>query len=230
VDCAPPVRDHGHVADERVRELERRFRQSGAIEDEVAWLEARVRAGALARRRLELAAYLGHPAARRLVDPPPEHRLETERQAESELWGFQFHHWQRPWLARACVAAVRLLLPLFDEFRVSAHFRRCIEAVEAWIVCPCEGHAALVRAASAGLRAPDLAGGEGALLIERTAALVDLSPADWEDGVDVPGRVEALGEMYDLDVDAAIRDDLIPWALDLEDPVRARALAAGDVS
>ena len=50
----------------RVGELERRFAATRRVEDEVEWLRARVRAGDLQQERLELGAYCGHEAARRL--------------------------------------------------------------------------------------------------------------------------------------------------------------------
>lgn len=52
------------MSDQRLRELERRFEVTRDVADEAALLAARLRAGALARERLELAAYLGHAAAR----------------------------------------------------------------------------------------------------------------------------------------------------------------------
>ncbi len=52
------------MSDERLRELERRWRESGSVEDEAAWLLERVRVGELDQDRLELAAYCGHGAAR----------------------------------------------------------------------------------------------------------------------------------------------------------------------
>ena len=53
------------MSDESHRELERRFRTSaGSVEDEAAWLRARLQAGELSEERLGLAAYLGHHAAR----------------------------------------------------------------------------------------------------------------------------------------------------------------------
>jgi hypothetical protein len=54
-----------------LRELERRFKQSGSVEDEVAYLNARLRAGSLSHSRLLLAAALEHPAAKRIVPPKP---------------------------------------------------------------------------------------------------------------------------------------------------------------
>lgn len=49
--------------DDAVRAAERRYRASGALEDEVAWLRERLRIGDLTRERCELAAFMGHPAA-----------------------------------------------------------------------------------------------------------------------------------------------------------------------
>lgn len=51
------------MADEELREAERRWRASGAAEEEVRLLAVRLRAGALGRARVELAAALGDPAA-----------------------------------------------------------------------------------------------------------------------------------------------------------------------
>ena len=52
------------MSDSRLRELERRFRKTGAVEDEAAYLLERVRVGDLAQEKLELAAYCGHEGAR----------------------------------------------------------------------------------------------------------------------------------------------------------------------
>jgi hypothetical protein len=51
------------VSDGELRDLERRWRASGAVEDEARWHVARVRAGALEPERLALAAWTGWPAA-----------------------------------------------------------------------------------------------------------------------------------------------------------------------
>ena len=51
------------MSDSNLRELERRLRASGSIEDEATWLVARVHAGDLGQSNLELAARLGHEAA-----------------------------------------------------------------------------------------------------------------------------------------------------------------------
>ena len=52
------------MSDERLRELERRWKETRAVQDEAACLSERVRSGNLDRERLRLAAYLGNEASR----------------------------------------------------------------------------------------------------------------------------------------------------------------------
>ncbi len=63
------------MSDQRLRDLERRWRQTGAIEDEAAYLLERLRTGGLSRENVRLAAVCGHTAAAiamslPLTDPP----------------------------------------------------------------------------------------------------------------------------------------------------------------
>ena len=51
------------MTDARLRELERKWHESGSAEDEAAWLRERVRVGDSSEGRLRLAAYWGHPPA-----------------------------------------------------------------------------------------------------------------------------------------------------------------------
>lgn len=63
------------MSDERLRELERRARETGAADDQAAWLVERLRRGRLSTRKLEAAAHCGHEGARLVVgtkgDPEP---------------------------------------------------------------------------------------------------------------------------------------------------------------
>jgi hypothetical protein len=52
------------VSDEDVRALERRFRETGTVADEAAWIVARVRSGELLLGRVAVAGLCGHEAAR----------------------------------------------------------------------------------------------------------------------------------------------------------------------
>lgn len=56
--------------DATLQALERRWRQTGAVDDEARWLGARLRAGDLARERLVFAADLGHAAAQVALGRP----------------------------------------------------------------------------------------------------------------------------------------------------------------
>lgn len=51
------------MSDARLRELKRRWQQSGAVDDEAAFLRERVRVGDLTALRLRIAAYAGVPGA-----------------------------------------------------------------------------------------------------------------------------------------------------------------------
>lgn len=56
------------MSDERLRRLERRWMESGGIEDEIPYLREQLRVGHLARFKLELAAKLQDPAARAIIE------------------------------------------------------------------------------------------------------------------------------------------------------------------
>lgn len=59
------------MSDAELRELERRWSSGGDLEDEAAWLRARVRAGELDLDRLERAAAAGHEGAARALEREP---------------------------------------------------------------------------------------------------------------------------------------------------------------
>jgi hypothetical protein len=75
------------MSDERLRMLERRWKETGAVEDEAAYLQERLRTGDLARDKLELAAYLGYPGARAALggEAPPADDLERVRRQRDRL-------------------------------------------------------------------------------------------------------------------------------------------------
>ena len=85
--------------DEKLRDLERRFRQTGSPDDEAAWLLERVRVGDLTQERLELAAYCGHEGARRAVGQcGPEGAL---------AWAQGLARWGRAPCSAAALACAR---------------------------------------------------------------------------------------------------------------------------
>ncbi|MBL4850446.1 MAG: hypothetical protein JKY65_33430 [Planctomycetes bacterium] len=58
------------MSDSRLRELERRWKETGSVDDEAAWLRGRVNAGEFSAERLEVLARIGHPAASDGAVPP----------------------------------------------------------------------------------------------------------------------------------------------------------------
>lgn len=143
------------MADDSLKDLERRFRTTGSIEDEVAWLHARRVAGRIEPARLELAAWLGHPAAQRVAGPDARdfHAAPHSTPAIGPLAGVEL---PTGWIknaaplhpelgARAGIAALNRVVPQAAELR-----RDCGAAValaEDCVVCPCERHVTAAREA-----------------------------------------------------------------------------------
>lgn len=71
------------VTDSRLRALERRWKETGTVQDEAAYLVERVRVGDLERSKLELAAVCRHEAA---VSVCPEVRSVELRQGPAVDW------------------------------------------------------------------------------------------------------------------------------------------------
>lgn len=126
------------MVDASLRELERRFRVTGRIEDEVAWLLARVRAGSLEPSRLELAAYCGHAAS--LVVRPGA----AQGGPAFDPWSRGLERWGRePCVRAACVAArhalVKACAPPSELLESTA---AALRAADDWLACPCAAHEA----------------------------------------------------------------------------------------
>lgn len=121
------------MADDRLRELERRFRASGSPEDEARWLLLRMRTGAVTGEAVELAAYVGSPAARLLrrrptpdgwlvapSDPrwpadvdPDRAPLPIEEACDATGFGDGIGRWGRQASVRAALGAVHALWPVW---------------------------------------------------------------------------------------------------------------------
>ena len=87
------------MSDANLRELERRWRVTGSVEDEAAWLWARLQAGDLSEERLELSAYCGSKAACSQVESAGPESIEE--------WSAGLLRWGRPVVLRALVSALR---------------------------------------------------------------------------------------------------------------------------
>ena len=91
-----------------LRELERRWRGTGSVEDEATWLQERVEAGDLSAKRVSLVASLGWPACRRIANVamfPGE-----GRDLSNWLWEVPKVHWSLS--LRCAFASAKLVLDL----------------------------------------------------------------------------------------------------------------------
>ncbi|MEZ6183708.1 MAG: hypothetical protein R3F62_01715 [Planctomycetota bacterium] len=134
------------MADARLAELERSWLASGRLEDEVAFLRERLRAGTLDREQLELARACDHPAATALLGPAPRPRSFSAWLRQLDDAGHA---------TRVCAALAALRAP---PVRLGGHRQRLrpaarevLRAGEAWLACPCPS--CLVRVRVAGERA-----------------------------------------------------------------------------
>ncbi len=125
------------MSDARLRTLERAA-AAGDAAAAVELLRAKVRRGQLTAERVELAAYLGHSAARLAAPGVPAQPTSPTR------WVEELRRWGWPAALRAALAAARWA---WGELPVPAS---TLEVAEAWLRCPCPTHAlALERAALA---------------------------------------------------------------------------------
>ena len=155
------------MSDKQLRELERRWKETGASLDETALLQERLRVGDLDDSRVELAAYLGHPAALLLLGREQDERpvedwlyeIPREREflqrfvlaggtASLDAWQRDHPTWPDEYRAReeARTHEERLRQAIFGPLVVSPANPRqdepvmAIQAAERLIVCPCEEH------------------------------------------------------------------------------------------
>lgn len=216
------------MSDARVRDAERRWRESGAVADEAAWLRERVRSGALDDARLRLAAYVGHPASRLALATP------IFAPAYVQVWIYGLEPWGVEPCQRAAIAAARralLLVPTTS--RRGRYARGAVDRVERIVVGlpplpplpwdphvldddpPARERAAFEAACAVGETVHEVArASPEARVVEATARASNV----------VVQAVEATDEAV---IRAAVRDEVAAWALGAADPVLARALAGG---
>ncbi|MCO5166739.1 MAG: hypothetical protein M9894_10285 [Planctomycetes bacterium] len=121
--------------DASLQQLERRWRQTGAAEDEARWLLARVRAGDLPRERLLFAADLGHAPALAALDRPVDLDEAVERLRGGDPSQQALGRLGREGLVRVALAAALAHADLVERFvgPVHAAARGALEAVRGWL-------------------------------------------------------------------------------------------------
>ena len=116
------------MSDQKLRELECRWRETGSVEDEAAYLRQRVRVGDLTQERLELAAYCGHEGASAATNlGPPRLGLEG--------WACGLSAFGQAVSVRALVALGRLQLATWELLYPEDHTQReALESAEQWLL------------------------------------------------------------------------------------------------
>jgi len=200
------------MSDERLRQLERRWRASGSVHDESGYLLERVRAGDLSRERLELAAYCGHQGARAASagDAPAAPQGLGD-------WGRGLEPWGKEPCVRAALSA-GWAQSQAKEYSVDAV--RALRRALAWIRCPCQRHRALAREA-AGRSSKIRSATEAAL----AAAAADAEGAASKASKALARAAKVVGEGR---VRAAAQSDVASWALGNGDPVAQKIDALRD--
>ena len=203
------------MTDARLRELERRFEHTRSIEDEAAWLRARVQAGELSEGRVRLAALLEHAAASICVRAwgAPE-RLRDAQQIAKHLASAG-----RETLVRGIVSVGRSVV---EHYRTAPEIARpehvtsaasALDAVEDWLLCPCAAHALAAERAG---EAVECRLASGHLLLARTAGRAVSADSLRTAQHEVARLAFSMGSLVDL------QREVTPWLLGYTDPVRER--------
>jgi hypothetical protein len=117
------------MTDQKLRDLERRWKETGAPDDEAAYLLERVRVGDLTRERLELAAYCGHEGARAGAgEGAPPHDFVQ--------WIEGFSRWGANAMSLVAVAIALPMLRVFEEDTGEGRLRRAIDAAREYVRHP----------------------------------------------------------------------------------------------
>lgn len=210
------------MSDERLRELERRFRASGSVEDEAAWLRARVQAGELSSEKLELAAYCGWEAACAATGTMSKQVTTID---DLLTLGRGLESFSRESQTRAALAAV-LLLPQPEAWALP-HVNACVLAVTQWLFDQTNDNALV--AFQAGRDVADSCG--HAFDVYRmfcwtpcgseTAARL----MNWPSAEPVASCLAYSWHLLGVCLVEALRTELVPWALGYSDPVKERVEA-----
>ena len=119
------------MSDEHLRELERRWRESDADEDQAALLSEWVRTGDLSQDRLRLASYCGHRGATLALG-----KEAPARPADLADWVSDFGCWGSEVGVRVAIALARLGLPLWTQSETLGTLQAILSASRAWLADP----------------------------------------------------------------------------------------------
>lgn len=201
-------------------ELQRRWKESDSVEDEVAYLLARVQLRDLEEKWLRLASHAGYVAAQKALSEDPAPPRST-RWTDLEPWVTAFSEWGVQAAGVAALAAVDTAWSCWER-HFSGAAREAIEtwlqAARAWIACPCEAHrdaaSAAVSTIVGRLTDKDVPAG-GGYILDAAAAVARHVASDGSLTVRLAianARYGPDGRIADQ-VLSAIRDRVGRWAL-----------------
>lgn len=235
------------MSDERLRELERKWKESGSVEDEAAYLVERLRVGGLSQEALDLTVFMNHPASRIAVGNP----ILTAPRGRSPLeWGEMVVNAGKETVIRVMIAAIRQTIPVWKELPDNPFLdvpEQALSAVEKWLICRqisgeyCDAHSAEVGRFTAVVE-PPVAMATGRSIDENIAARAQNVVLNVQELIECcldtpePQGLEWLivhaGEAQHQDarwdetvanlVYQAIADELVPCLLGYRDPIRER--------
>jgi len=140
VRCAvvKPTRKESLLTDSRLRELERRWKESGRVDDEAAYLLEKVRVGELAQEKLELAAYCYYqPAILALGDSAPCRHFDLLYHVG------ELGRWGKETCVRAAVTAAQSVYATWSSYYPDDYRpRRATQSAIHWVLCSSENHRA----------------------------------------------------------------------------------------
>ena len=228
------------MTDQRLRDAERRHAESGALEDEVALVQERLRAGRVEGSWVELAAELGSPAAQAITGLAGV-RVNTAR--DLAAWGEQTERFAPRARWRLVTAEAQRLLELCRLGRsIPGHQGSWLRVAEAW----CDRLVAWTLTDGPSEQAdllacePELDRASQSVLgpAERSTWFEELhaalahaipaarAPADRPRGPRVWSWTGGLGprcrvpDELPRDLLAALAREVVPWALGHHDPLR----------
>lgn len=123
------------MTDSRLRELERRWKETGSPKDEELYLRECLRTGRLSEEQLALAAFCTHSVAQVILDYQAPIQPDTLRE-----WVEGLSHWGKMCSIRAAIAAAQSCLHRWTRYPEDNRPQEALNAVIAWIHCPCAEH------------------------------------------------------------------------------------------
>jgi len=113
------------MADKCIRQQELRWKESGSVEDEAAYMFKRLKAGALTREQLKFAVHLGNEAARAVVAPDEPEPQEVDTLQGLCVWlGGMEKYGGREALLRVVLMLGNLILEVLQPRIIETNYFR----------------------------------------------------------------------------------------------------------